>query len=201
MTESVIQDAQHLDPLEKGGFWPIEYREIRKEELGLDLFENFERHQTVIDCLRRVQGQWVVKKAPFVDQWSREDYNFLVKCLKKTLEENGLVLGGFLEGKLKGFVSVEGKLFGIRSQYLDLTSLHVSEDMRGHGMGKTLFSMAASWAKEHGAEKLYISSHSAVETQKFYEALGCVDAQEYCQKHIEQEPYDRQLEFLLLQTE
>ncbi len=112
-----------------------------------------------------------------------------------------MVLGGFLEGSLKGFVSVEGKLFGSTNQYLDLTSLHVSEDMRGYGIGKTLFHMAACWAKDHGAQKLYISSHSAIETQKFYEALGCLDAQEHCQKHVEQEPYDRQLEFLLLENE
>lgn len=179
----------------------IKYRTIEKHELGLELFQDFERHQVVTDCLRKVEGQWIVQKAPFVDQWSTEDYRFLVNCLIRTLDKGGMVLGGFLEGRLKGFVSVEGELFGSTNQYLDLTSLHVSEDMRGYGIGKTLFHMAACWAKEHGAKKLYISSHSAIETQKFYEALGCLDAQEHCQKHVEQEPYDRQLEFLLLENE
>ena len=45
-----------------------------------------------------------------------------------------------------------------------------------------------------GAKKLYISAHSAVETQAFYRAMGCVEAQEYNQKHVEAEPYDCQME-------
>ncbi len=83
---------------------------------------------------------------------------------------------------------------GASGDYLDLTSLHVSQELRGMGIGKKLFDTAALWAKWQGAKKLYISSHSAVETQRFYEAMGCVDALELSQKHVEQEPYDRQLE-------
>ena len=69
--------------------------------------------------------------------------------------------------------------------------------MRGKGIGKRLFLAAGKWAKEHGAEKLYISAHSAVETQGFYRAMGCVEAQEYNQTHVEAEPYDCQLEYSL----
>lgn len=84
---------------------------------------------------------------------------------------------------------------GSEGQYLDLTSLHVSEEQRGMGIGRKLFGLAALWAKERGAKKLYISGHSAVETQRFYEAMGCVDAVEPSKEHLRQEPYDRQLEF------
>ena len=83
---------------------------------------------------------------------------------------------------------------GSRGQYRDMTSLHVSEDLRGHGAGRQLFLLAKDWARDHGAEKLYISSHSAVETQRFYESMGCVDAEEVMEEHVRQEPYDRQLE-------
>lgn len=171
-----------------------EFREVKKEELTWELFEKFRRRQVVRDCLRREEGKWVVKPAPFIDQWSREDYQFLVQCLRETLDNGGAVFGAFLEGRLKGFASVEGKLFGQKEQYLDLTSLHVSEELRGQGLGRKLFGMAALWAESHGAGKLYISSHSAVETQRFYESLGCVDAQEFSQEHVQREPYDRQLE-------
>ncbi len=41
---------------------------------------------------------------------------------------------------------------------------------------------------------LYISAHSAVETQAFYKKMGCTEAQQYRQEHVEQEPYDCQLE-------
>ena len=70
----------------------------------------------------------------------------------------------------------------------DMTSLHVSEDLRGHGAGRQLFLLAKDWARDHGAEKLYISSHSAVETQRFYESMGCVDAEEVMEEHEGRSP-------------
>ncbi len=54
-----------------------------------------------------------------------------------------------------------------------------------------------NWAKKKGGKKLYISAHSAVETQAFYQMMGCVDAEEYDPHHVEAEPFDRQLECIL----
>lgn len=68
--------------------------------------------------------------------------------------------------------------------------------MRRKGIGKTLFLVAADWAGKQG-EKLYISAHSAVEGQAFYCPMGCVEASGYNQKHVETEPYDCQLEYVL----
>lgn len=178
----------------------IQYRRLEKHELTPELFQDFIRHQTVQDCYRKREGRWVIEPAPFIDDWSREEYDFLVQCLKDTIDGNGAVYGAFqaealgLPGILKGFVSVEGGHMGSRGQYRDMTSLHVSEDLRGHGAGRQLFLLAKDWARDHGAEKLYISSHSAVETQRFYESMGCVDAEEVMEEHVRQEPYDRQLE-------
>lgn len=42
-----------------------------------------------------------------------------------------------------------------------------------------------------------ISAHSAIETQRFYRSLGCVDAAQPLQKHVEAEPFDCQLEYRL----
>ena len=176
------------------GLFAVQYRQLKSEELSAELFNGFNRHQIVTDCYRRENGRWVVRSAPFTDDWSEADYQYLRECLRETLNGGGAVFGAFSDGMLKGFASVEGKPMGSRKQYLDLTSLHVSEDMRGHGIGKQLFSSACRWAKEHGAEKLYISSHSAVETQAFYETVGCVDAEEPDKEHVSREPFDRQLE-------
>ncbi len=175
----------------------MHYREIRKEELSRSLFAHFHRRQVVTDCLRREGESWAVKPAPFVDDWTEEDYAFLVECLKGTITKGGAVFGAFLEQEqevLKGFASVEGVPMGSRGQYRDLTSLHVSEDMRGKGIGRELFFTACRWALEHGGEKLYMSSHSAIETQKFYRAVGCTDAEEIIREHADREPYDIQLE-------
>ena len=66
-----------------------------------------------------------------IDDWSREDYQFLVQCLLGTIEKGGLVYGAFVNGKLKGFTSVEAEFLGKDKDFLDLTSIHVSQDMRG----------------------------------------------------------------------
>lgn len=172
----------------------IQYKELKSNEINRELFQSFIRRQTVTLCRRREQSIWVVKPDPFIDDWSEEDYVFLVKCLKNTVLTGGFVNAAFCDGYLKGFVSVEPEIFGRNSRYLDLSSIHVSEDMRGQGIGRALFTSAKEWAKKKGAEKLYISAHSAVETQAFYQNMGCVEAEEYEQRHVEAEPYDCQLE-------
>ena len=175
----------------------IEYRNIQAGELDRELFRWFNRRQVVVKCWRREGNEWVIRDDPFIDDWSEEDYGFLVSCLKNTVSTGGLVLGAFLDGRLKGFVSVEPELFGGEHCYLDLSSIHVSEDMRGQGMGAALFAAAKDWARSHGGKKLYISAHSAVESQAFYRRMGCVEAQEYNRKHVEAEPFDCQLECVL----
>ncbi len=172
----------------------MEYRELNAAEINRELFSGFIRRQVVTDCWRRVNGEWVIKSAPFIDDWSEEDFTVLVKCLKNTVSNGGAVYGAFADNVLKGFASVEPQLFGGEQKYLDLSSIHVSEDMRGRGIGRELFTRACAWAKAHGAEKLYISSHSAVESQAFYKAMGCVEAEVYNEEHVRAEPFDRQLE-------
>lgn len=175
----------------------LEYRDITLEELNMDLFSDFIRRQVVTKVWRRENDEWVIKEEPFIDDWSQEDYAFGIFCIRNTVKTGGLLYGAFSDGKLKGFVSVESELFGGEQKYLDLTSIHVSADMRGNGIGRQLFQKAKEWAKAHSAEKLYISSHSAVESQAFYKSMGCVEAELYNKEHIEKEPFDIQLECLL----
>lgn len=173
------------------------YRVIVEEEIDRELFSDFRRRQVVTDCWRRVDGEWVIRSDPFIDEWSEEDYRELISCLRNTLRTGGIVYGAFEENLLKGFVSVEEEPLGSLGQYLDLSSIHVSEDRRGLGIGNRLFMLACDWAREHGAKKLYISAHSAVETQAFYRSRGCVEAEEYNKEHCEREPYDCQMEYQL----
>lgn len=170
------------------------YRELKEQEIDWRLFQYFIRHQVVTKCWRKEEGKWVIKDVPFIDDWSEKDYQVLTDCLKNTVRCGGFVYGAFLDGKLKGFVSVEPELFGKEQKYLDLSSVHVSEDARGRGIGRALFLAAREWARKKGAGKLYISAHSAVESQAFYKAMGCEEAQLYHMGHVEQEPYDCQLE-------
>ena len=157
----------------------MEYREIAPGELDRALFRHFERRQEVTKCRRRENGVWVVRDAPFIDDWSEADYAFLVQCLQNTLATGGVVLGAFADGALKGFASVESAPLGKAGDYRDLTCLHVSAELRGRGIGRGL------------------SAHSAVETQAFYAAMGCVEAREYNEAHVASEPFDCQMEYAL----
>ena len=101
----------------------MEYREIAPGELDRALFRHFERRQEVTKCRRRENGAWVVRDAPFIDDWSEADYAFLVQCLQNTLATGGVVLGAFADGALKGFASVESAPLGKAGDYRDLTCL------------------------------------------------------------------------------
>lgn len=48
--------------------------------------------------------------------------------------------------------SVESAVFGTHAKYIDLSNIHISQDMRRQGIGKELFALAKKWAREHGAE-------------------------------------------------
>lgn len=172
----------------------VQYRALNISEIELELFRSFQRRQVVTDCWRKENGRWVIKSDPFIDDWDEKEYEILVSCLKNTAATGGLVYGAFADGELKGFVSVESAPIGSELQYMDLSSIHVSQDMRGQGIGKELFSAAKRFAGEKKAKKLYLSAHSAVESQAFYKAMGCVEAEEYNAEHVEKEPYDCQLE-------
>ena len=175
----------------------LTYRALLENEICRRLFLPFIRRQTVTKCWRRGNGQWTVEDDPFIDDWTEDDYKELIFNLQKTARSGGFVYAAFYNGQLKGFVSVESNLFGSARQYLDLTNLHVSEDMRRRGIGRALFRAAKAWAKAHAAEKLYISAHSAVESQAFYRSMGCVEAAEYNPSHVEKEPFDCQMECVL----
>lgn len=173
------------------------YRSICRQELDRALFAGFVRRQEVTRCWRKADGAWVIRDVPFVDDWNETDYAALVDCLRRTLAQGGFVYGAFRNGILKGFVSVEAGPLGSRGQYRDLSSLHVSQELRGQGIGAVLFLSAARWAAGQGGQKLYISAHSAVESQAFYQKMGCIDAAQHRQEHVEREPWDRQLECVL----
>ena len=175
----------------------ITYKNIERPEVTAALFDGFDRYQEVKKCWRKIGGAWILKDIAFIEQWNEQEYAYLAQCLRRTLETGGAVVGAFTDGGLVGFASVEGRVFGGEQMYVQLSSLHVSYGRRGEGIGKALFARACSHARKLGAKKLYISSHSAEETQAFYKSVGCVEAAEYDAALTAAEPCDCQLEYLL----
>lgn len=175
----------------------IQYRPLAGCDITMDMFSGFDRYQEVKRCWRKIDGEWRLIDHPFIDNWSEEDKLFLLDCLLNTLKTGGLVHGAFSGGRLIGFCSVENEPFGSENQYLQLSCIHVSNGCRGGGVGRRLFEIACESARALGGKKLYISAHSAEETQRFYKSLGCTEALEYNQKLVEAEPVDCQLELRL----
>lgn len=176
----------------------ISYRELKEIELDESLFVKFNRYQDVKKCWRKEDGEWLVKDIAFTEQWGSNEYRELIKHLQNTIKTCGTVFGAFNKDILIGFASIENEFFGSNKEYLQLSSIHISYEYRGYGIGKELFSLICKQAKELGAQKLYISAHSAQETQAFYKVMGCIEAVEYNEKLVAAEPCDCQLEYILL---
>lgn len=175
----------------------IIYKELTVKDISLSLFEFFDRTQIVTKCWRKINGEWLIKDIPFIDNWSESEYEEGVNYLRNLIISGGYAVGAFCDGKLKGFASVEADMFGTTADYLNLSNIHVSRDMRGQGIGRELFNLAKAWAKKRHAIKLYISAHSSVESQAFYKAMGCIEAVEYNQQLADKEPCDCQMEYVI----
>lgn len=174
-----------------------DFFKLNEEKINPEMFADFHRHQVVTRCHRKINGEWVIIDTPFVEDWGEKEFEYLAECLKNTVRTGGVVIGAFDGSKLAGFASAESTFFGSREQYLELSSIHVTEEERGKGIGKKLFRLICEWAREQGAERLYISAHSSVESQCFYKKMGCTEAEEYSSAHVEKEPFDCQLEYQL----
>ncbi len=175
----------------------LSYQILSKSQITRALFRSFDRHQVVTKCWKKGEGSWSLEEKFYVEEWSDAQYEFLVKCLQHTVDTGGFVFGVFAKERLIGFASVESHHFGSREQYVQLSCIHVSCESRGWGLGRGLFQCAVKGARRLGAEKLYISAHPAQETQAFYHALGCVEAEEYHKELVESEPDECQLEYVL----
>lgn len=171
-------------------------RPLRAEDTAADLLDTFIRRQAVTECWRKINGEWQLCPIAFIDDWDnarqQEKTAEIINCLR----DGKPVIGAFANGRLVGFAML-GERLGSQGQYIDLSSFQVSAPWRGQGIGKRLFAAACDAARALGAEKLYISAHSARETQAAYHALGCVSAQEIDAAHVADEPCDVQLEYVL----
>lgn len=138
----------------------LKYRMLNAEEVNREIFKDFIRYQNVTKCWRKENGKWIIKDAPFIDDWTESDYQKLIFCLKNTIASNGFVYAAFYDGKLKGFVSVESGIFGGKQGYCDLSSIHISEDMRRKGIGRILF-----LRQKNGRNKKELKSSTYLHTQ------------------------------------
>lgn len=91
-----------------------------------------------------------------------------------TALEKNLVLVAASEEKAVGLITVMiYPSIHARDPVSLITSLVVSSEMRGHGIGSSLVARAEAWAAENGAGRLTVGSGlQRVETHLFYEQRG-----------------------------
>lgn len=167
---------------------------ITEENFGLHSLDDFERHQVVQECWRRVGGAWTLVPMPFVEKWSTERKREVASELLACVRAGGMAWMICRDDRVVGFASVGGGCFGSRQQYVQLELLQVSAEARRTGVGRALFRQACEHARELGAASLYISAHSSRESAAFYRAMGCIDAREIDERLASEEPFDLQLE-------
>ena len=173
---------------------------IRMERLGAkdirpELLSGFERRQDVKRCWRKdAEGHFVLKDIAYISHWDGTKKAEIVQELRACAEGDGAVVVAYEGDELAGFGALRPGLFGMTAQYIDMHFLHVSHGARNRGIGRAIFGELGRIAREMGAEKLYISAHSAEETVAFYQKMGCVDALEQNQALAMEEPCDRQME-------
>jgi N-acetylglutamate synthase-like GNAT family acetyltransferase len=175
----------------------IEYKELDRKDIKQNLLENFDRYQEIKQFYKNENGKWVLKEHEFIGNWDKNRYEEVNNFIKNTINKNGYVFGAYDNRKLIGFAVLLNETFGSKNQYIELKFIHVSNKYRHKGIGKILFNHCIKKAKEIGIEKIYISTNTAEESQRFYLKIGCIDAMEINTKLAEKEPYDRQMEYIV----
>ena len=176
----------------------VEVKELSFNDINTTLLDSFSRYQKIERCWRKDDGKWVLKNNPYIEDWNNEKRQQIINGLHICKQQGGIVLGAFYDNKLIGFSSIGSTMFGEVKQYIELIMMQVSHEYRNKGIGKKLFFLTVKKAKEKGAKKLYISAHSSEESQAFYRAVGCVEAQEINGQIAENEPFDCQMEYALV---
>ncbi|MFP4457648.1 MAG: GNAT family N-acetyltransferase [Clostridia bacterium] len=172
-------------------------REITIKDLEYEKFKIYDRYQVTRKKVEIKDNKRIVKDIYFINKWTEEQIKSLVEELKKDLLKDGFIIGAFEGEQVIAFAGIRKGFFGNKHQYLQMPYMHVSKQFRGLGIGKKLFYICVEKAKEMRADKIYISSHPAIETQKFYESVGCILADEVNQQLKKLEPHDIHLEYCL----
>lgn len=168
-------------------------KEFTRELIHDKMLDHYVRTQKVESHYYFENGTKLVRPISFTDDWSKEVRIDIINNYFRS--KNHYAAGVLHDGEVIAFYVISRALMKENNHYLQLAHLQVSAQHRKKGLGKKLFYDAVLKAKHYGAKKLYISAHSAYETQQFYLGLGCVDALWKDPESVEQEPYDIQMEY------
>jgi len=173
----------------------ITYKKINYKKIDDNFLNGYIRFQEIINILYMDNGELKERENRFYETWDQEKLIELSRELKKAVKNGNILYAAYDQRQIIGFSVISNDIFF--DEYVNMPYIHTSKGYRGYGIGKYLFNIMALEAKKLGAKKLYISTHPAVESQKFYQSIGCVSTEKLNQKLFDLEPYDIHLEYEL----
>lgn len=168
---------------------------LNGENFDKNSLDSFVVRQRVTQCWRKVNGKYALAPVDYIEEWSLTERQNKAKRVVEAVKNGSAAFAAVENGEIIGFALLINELFGKSRQYMELAELYVAEPCRRRGTGRLLFEKVCEAAKKAGAEKLYISAHSAKESIAAYTKYGCVFAEEPSCARVEKEPFDLQLEY------
>lgn len=175
----------------------INYIQLRSDNFPSIALDHFIRYQEVKFSLQIVEKEPTFVPTDSIEDWSLTQRRNTAEFIQKSISNGGFAFGAMSNDEIIGFILVTSPFFGNKNQYLELKLFHVSAPYRNHGIGRKLFQLACTAAKQIGAAKLYISAHPAKETQLAYRQFGCANCAEHFPEKTLQDPNCIEMEYVL----
>ena len=183
--------------IDKDSTETIKWYRLSLEDIKPDMFKHLDRYQEIKKRWKDIDGERVLADSPHTIDWDEATKQKIATTdCTEAICSGGCVWAAFDNEKLIGFCAVSGKPIGSQEQYMQLRQIHVSYAYRGKGIGRRLFSLSAETMKTCTAKKLYIVANPSEESQAFYRAMGCVDAEEIIPALFD-DSYDVHMEYAL----
>jgi predicted N-acetyltransferase YhbS len=174
----------------------MEMRPLTRDEV--DLIWAIDRSEVHHHIYELRAGQLVRTPKYFeIPGWRPDAAEKVTPVLLDCFDRGGTFLGVFDADALIGMGVLESARVGRASDQMQLAYLYVSRAYRGRGVGIRLFEAAVSFAREAGANALYVSATPTENTVDFYLNRGCVLASEPDPRLFVAEPDDIHLLYLL----
>jgi 3-methyladenine DNA glycosylase AlkD len=173
----------------------IQYRKVPYSKITSSFLKGFIRYQETKEVLYNDEGILKQKTDEFVNDWDQKELINISKYLRKAVKNGSTLFAAFVKDLVVGFILIDKKIF--YDEYINVPYVHTTRGYRGFGIGRYLFLLGSIAALQKGAKRLYISSHPAIETQAFYQKMGCVLTEKINPDLLALEPLDIQYEVVL----
>jgi len=173
----------------------VQFETLSPNDISNDMLMGFRRYTKTTHVHRLVNGRIQLLPEEFEEDWSDDRLREIASYLHDCAARGGTVIVGRDKKRVIAFANLEPKLYP--HGYIHVPFIHVSLEYRKQGIGRRLFALLEDAARQTAAIKLYISTHPSVESQEFYQSVGCQPVVHIISELYDKEPCDIQLEKVL----